>query len=325
MMFLLRRIAHALLVMLGISVVMFAVFFATPGADPSARLAGKGASPALLAQVRHQYGFDQPLPVQYARMMYRIFVQRQVMSYVNHGQNVVSRIVSAAPVTLSLVGVASIMVVIGCLVLGVGSAMLGEGRIGVALVFFMLVMVATPVFWLGEIVNMVTQGRWHDMWFLRWVPGLGYTPFTSSPWGWLLSLLLPAWTLSISFIGFYAHMLRGELLLAMRSPAIRTAWAKGASPARVWLCHGLRLSLTGVITLFGMDFAQLVGGGALLVEVVFALPGIGHLTYEALNSFDLPLLMTVVMYSALLITVTHALVDGLLIWLDPRLRDRKTV
>ncbi len=95
---------------------------------------------------------------------------------------------------------------------------------------------------------------------------------------------------------------------------------EGGRAVSVWTAHALRLSLSGVIALFGMDFAQLAGGGTLLVEVVFALPGIGHLAFEALNSFDLPLLMAVVMYAALSIVVTQALIDILLAKLDPRLR-----
>lgn len=320
MSFVLRRFAHGIAALAGISVVMFTVFFATPGTDPAARLAGKGASPALLADVRHQYGFDRPLPQQYARMMYGIFIQRRLSSYVHHGQNVVTQVMAAAPVTFSLVGLAAVMTALGSLSLGVGAALLGH-RAGAGLIAFLcLLMVATPVFWLGEIVNMVTQGAWHDRWIFRWVPGLGYTPLSQDPVRWLTCLTLPAGTLSLAFTGLYARMLRAELLTAMRSAPIRTAWAKGAGPFRVWTAHALRLSFSSVIALFGMDFAQLAGGGALLVEVVFALPGIGHLAFEALNSFDLPLLMAVVMYAALSIVVTQALIDILLARLDPRLK-----
>lgn len=319
MSFMCRRLAHGIAVLIGISVVMFTIFVSTPGTDPAARLAGKGASPALLAEVRHRYGFDKPLPQQYAHMMYALFIKRNLSSYVHHGQNVVTQVMSAVPVTISLVSLGAVITGLGCLVLGMGSAWLGDGVASRFVAFICLIMVATPVFWLGEIVNMLTQGKWHDVWIFRWVPGLGYTPFTRDPLRWLLCLTLPASTLSLSFIGLYARILRAELNLAMRSAPIRTAWAKGAGPWRVWTRHALRLSLTGVMTLFGMDFAQLVGGGALLVEVVFALPGIGHLAFEALNSFDLPLLMAVVMYAALFIVITQAIIDILLTRLDPRL------
>ncbi len=129
MSFILRRFTHGIAVLAGISVVMFTVFFATPGTDPAARLAGKGASPALLAEVRHQYGFDRPLPQQYARMMYGIFIQRRLTSYVHHGQNVVTQVMAAAPVTFSLVGLAAVITALGCLSLGMGAALLGH-RVG---------------------------------------------------------------------------------------------------------------------------------------------------------------------------------------------------
>ncbi|KXV79681.1 peptide ABC transporter permease, partial [Gluconobacter japonicus] len=139
--------------------------------------------------------------------------------------------------------------------------------------------------------------------------------------GWARSLLLPSLTLAVSFMGLYARILRSELLSAMGEDSIRTARAKGAGPVRVWLWHGLRLSWLSYVSLFGLDFAQLLGGGALLTEVVFALPGVGRLTYQALATLDLPLIMATVMYAAIFVVIANALVDGIYALLDPRIRE----
>ncbi|MFT9445641.1 ABC transporter permease [Gluconobacter japonicus] len=318
---LLSRIGQMALVIFGISVLVFCIFFATPGADPTARIAGRGASPQVMERVRAEYGFDRSLPVQYGRMMEKLFVSRDLTSFVNHGQKVVPEVASAAPVTLSLVLWAAFFWVIGSLGIGIVSAVMRDSWVDRFLMVLGLVGLSMPVFWLGEVVNLFTQSRWHDTWMFRWVPPLGYVPFTENPLGWARSLLLPSLTLAVSFMGLYARILRSELLSAMGEDSIRTARAKGAGPVRVWLWHGLRLSWLSYVSLFGLDFAQLLGGGALLTEVVFALPGVGRLTYQALATLDLPLIMATVMYAAIFVVIANALVDGIYALLDPRIRE----
>ncbi|MDI6653557.1 ABC transporter permease [Gluconobacter japonicus] len=318
---LLSRIGQMALVIFGISVLVFCIFFATPGADPTARIAGRGASPQVMERVRAEYGFDRPLPVQYVRMMEKLFVSRDLTSFVNHGQKVVPEVASAAPVTLSLVLWAAFFWVIGSLGIGIVSAVLRDSWVDRFLMVLGLIGLSMPVFWLGEVVNLFTQSRWHDTWMFRWVPPLGYVPLTENPLGWACSLLLPSLTLAVSFMGLYARILRSELLSAMGEDSIRTVRAKGAGPVRVWLWHGLRLSWLSYVSLFGLDFAQLLGGGALLTEVVFALPGVGRLTYQALATLDLPLIMATVMYAAIFVVIANALVDGIYALLDPRIRE----
>ncbi|CAI9119355.1 ABC transporter permease [Brytella acorum] len=315
------RLGQMVFVLFGISVLVFGVFFATPGADPTARIAGRGASPEVMARVRSAYGFDRPLPVQYARMMEKLFVSRDLTSFVDHGAPVVPEVMAAAPVTLSLVLWASLFWVVFSLAIGIVSAVLRDSWVDRFFMGIGLLGLSMPVFWLGEVVNLVTQSRFHDTWLFSWVPPLGYVPFSESPLGWARALLLPALTLSVAFIGLYARVLRAELLAAMGEDAIRTARAKGAGPARVWLWHGLRLSWLSYVSLFGMDFAQLVGGGALLTEVVFALPGVGRLTYQGLNTLDLPLIMATVMYAAVFVVLANAVIDGVYALLDPRIAE----
>jgi peptide/nickel transport system permease protein len=317
----LRRLAEMLFVMLGSSVVVFGIFFATPGADPAARIAGRNATPQVLAQVRHSFGFDQPLQVQYAKMMDKLFIKRDLTSFVNRGQKVIPAVIEAAPVTLSLVlGAAVIWVVFGILV-GVAAAATRGSLLDRGLMFLSLVGVSMPVFWVGSVANLLTQSRWHDSFLFHWVPGLGYTPLTQDPWMWFKGLVIPWITLAILYIGLYGRVLRANLVEAYQEDYIRTARAKGLSEARIMFRHALRTSLITFVSMFGLDFGALVGGGALLTEVVFNLPGVGRLTYEALQTLDLPFIMATVMYSSVFVVFANAVVDIAYAWLDPRVRN----
>jgi peptide/nickel transport system permease protein len=133
-------------------------------------------------------------------------------------------------------------------------------------------------------------------------------------------LILPWITLSILYIGFYARVLRSSLLDVQNEDYVRTARAKGLSPRGVLVRHMLRTSMITFVSLFGLDFGVLVGGGALLTEVVFALPGVGLLTYHSLQSLDLPVIMATVLYGAFFITTMNAIVDVVYARLDPRIR-----
>jgi peptide/nickel transport system permease protein len=183
-----------------------------------------------------------------------------------------------------------------------------------------LVGISMPVFWLGEMANLVTQSRYHDTFLFSWVPPLGYTPFASDPFMWLKHLVIPWLVLSALYIGLYARVLRAELLENEHEDYVRTARAKGLSERRVLLRHTLRTSMITFVSLFGLDFGVLVGGGALLAEVVFGLPGVGLLTYQSLTSLDLPVIMATVIYGAFFIVLVNAMVDVAYAWLDPRVR-----
>jgi peptide/nickel transport system permease protein len=318
---LLRRLAQMLFVMVGISVLTFAIFFATPGADPSARIAGRNASPETLAAVRHDFGLDRPLPVQYGLLMKRLFVTGDLTSFVNRGEKVVPEILAATPVTLSLVTGAALLWIIGSLSIGVIAAATRGSLIDRGLMALGLVGISMPVFWVGAVVNLVTQSRFHDTWLFSWVPPLGYVAFADSPWGWFTCLVFPCITLAILYIGLYGRVLRAAVIEAMQQDYIRTARAKGISERQVLLRHALRSSLAGVVALFGLDFGALVGGGALLTEVVFSLPGIGKLTYDSLQTLDLPVIMATVMYASFFVIAANAAVDVLYAFVDPRVRD----
>lgn len=314
-----HRFAAAALVLFAISVLVFLIFFATPGVDPAARIAGRGASAAVLAQVRRAFGLNEPLPIRYLLMMRHLFITRDLQSYVNPGERVIPQILQAAPVTLSLVGGAAVI----WLLLGFAGGLIAAARRGTFLdpmmMFAGIAAVSVPSFWLGEVVNLITQSRLHASVF-SWVPPLGYVSPSTSLSQWALHLLFPWLTLAVLFAGIYARVLRSELVTALDEDYVRTARAKGLSERRILFRHALRCSLVGVVSLFGLDFGSLVGGSALLTEVVFGLPGIGRLTYVSLQDLDLPVIMGTVLYGAFFVVLSNAIVDLLYAALDPRVR-----
>jgi peptide/nickel transport system permease protein len=318
--FIVRRTIGLVAVLFAITVLTFLIFFATPGVDPTRSLAGRNPTPETIAAVKHQFGLDRSKPMQYVLMMKRLFISRDLVSYGNQALQVVPAITSAAPVTFSLVFGAAVIWVVFSILTGLLAVVLKGTVFDPLLMIIALIGISMPVFWLGEVANLITQDRLHDTFLFSWVPPLGYTAFTSNPWQWFLHLIIPWITLSILYIGFYARVLRANLLEVANEDYVRTARAKGLSERNVLVRHMLRTSLITFVSLFGLDFGILVGGGALLTEVVFGLPGVGQLTYRSLVSLDLPVIMATVIYGAFFITIASALIDVLYARLDPRIR-----
>ena len=318
--FLIRRTLQLILVMFVISVVVFLIFFHTPGIDPIRQIAGRNPSASAVKEIKHQFGLDRPLPVQYALMMKKLFITRDLVSYSNQGQQIVPEIAQAAPATLSLVIGAAIIWVVMAIAMGMAAAVYKGTVIDPLLMILALIGISMPVFWVGEVANLITQSRWHDTFLFHWVPPLGYTPLTQSPLAWFEGLVIPWITLSILYTGLYARVLRANLIEVQNEDYIRTARAKGLSERRVLLRHTLRTSMITFISLFGLDFGALVAGSALVTEVVFGIHGVGYLTYQSLGNLDLPTIMATVVYGSFFIVVANALVDIAYAWLDPRIR-----
>ena len=317
--FVVRRLVSMVFVLFAISVLVFLIFNVIPSGDPAARIAGRNADPATLAAVRKDFGLDKPMPVQYVQMMKKLFVTRDLTSYVNRGAKVIPQVTQAAPVTLSLVFGAAIIWVLASIGMGMLAGVFRGKPIDTVVMVVGLIGISMPVFWLGEVVNLFTQSRLHGSVF-SWVPPLGYVPFSHSPVVCFKSLIFPWLTLSILYIGIYARVLRSAIVEAQEEDYVRTARAKGLTERRVLFRHALRTSLIGFVSLFGLDFGALVGGGALLTEVVFNLHGVGKLTYDSLQNLDLPVILATVIYAAFFVVVANAVVDLVYAWLDPRVR-----
>jgi peptide/nickel transport system permease protein len=318
--FIVRRLLWAVLVMFVISAFVFVLFFKTPGVDPARAIAGRNPSPQIMGEIRHQFGLDKPFPVQYALMMKDLFISRDLVSYSNQGVKVVPEIFAAAPATLSLVFGAAVIWVVMSIILGIAAALLRGTIVDPLLMILALIGISMPVFWAGEVANLITQSRFHDTFLFSWVPPLGYTSFTQSPVGWFKGLLIPWITLSILYIGLYARVLRANIIETEGEDYVRTARAKGLTERRVLLRHTLRGSMITYVSLFGLDFGALVAGGVLLTEVVFAIHGIGLLFYQSLSNLDLPTIMAIVVYGAFFIVLVNVIVDIAYAWLDPRVR-----
>src|SRR5256885_1878490 len=317
--FVVRRLIGLIAVMFALSVLVFLIFFETPGVDPARLMAGRHPDPQTIENIKHEFGLDRPLPVQYALMMKHMLISRDLISYGTRTK-VVPEILNATPVTLSLVVGAAVIWVVFSIALGLAAAVLRGTIWDPLLMVLALIGISMPVFWLGENVNLFTQSRWHDTFLFSWVPPLGYKPLTQDPFLWFKGLVFPWLTLSVLYVGFYARVLRANLIETESEDYVRTARSKGISEQRVLLRHNLRTSMITFVSLFGLDFGVLVAGGALLTEVVFGLPGVGLLTFNSLRALDLPVIMTTVIYAAFFITLASALVDLVYAWLDPRVR-----
>ena len=310
-----RRVLRAVLILFGISLVVFLIFFATPGADPAARLAGRGASPETVERVRTEYGLDQPMPVQYAVLMRRLFITQDLPSFVNRGELVVPAVLAAAPVTIALTAGAAVIWLAGGLGIALLATRRGHAGTGRVVVAAGLLGVSIPAFWLGEVVMLVAQGRLHQTVF-AWVPAPGLPAAT--PGEWLRGMVLPWLTLAVLYAGIYGRVLRNDLAGALTQDYVRTARAKGLGAGRVVLRHALPNALIPALALLGLDLGALLGGGTVLVEVVFGLHGIGRLTYDALRTLDLSMVMACVLYGSVLVVLANGAVEALQAMLDPR-------
>jgi peptide/nickel transport system permease protein len=309
--FAIRRIAGMIAVLFAVSVLVFVIFNVIPNADPARQMAGRSATPQLIASITEDWGFDDPLPQQYLRMMGNIF-SGEVISYETE-ENVDERIIEGIPATFSLcIGAAVVWMFFGIL-FGYLSAVRAGGLLDRALTVVAVTGISIPVFWLAAIfLNYLTYD-------LEIFPSGGYVPFGEDPLEWANHLILPWVTLAIVYVGFYSRVLRSNMLDAMDEDYVRTARAKGLSERRVMTRHVLRNSLVPIVTLFGLDFGALLGG-AILVEGIFDLNGIGQYAYESLINLDLPPIMAISLFGAFFIVLFNTLVDIAYAYLDPRVK-----
>ncbi len=309
--FIVKRTIGAAVVLFAVSAIVFLIFNVIPDSNPAQSMAGKNATPTLVAGIEEEWGLNDSLPQQYVTMMRKVF-SGDLVSYEGR-ENVDERIVEGIPATFSLcVGAAVIWMFFGVL-FGYLSARRPGGRLDRALTVLSVTGISVPEFWLAAIFLNYLAYK------LQLFPTGTYVPFTEDPLEWATHLILPWMTLSILYIGLYSRVLRSNMLDALGEDYVRTARAKGLSEHRVMTRHVLRNSLTPIVTLFGLDFGALLGG-AIVVEAVFNLNGIGLYTYESLINQDLPPVIAVVLFGAFFIVLFNALVDVFYAFLDPRVK-----
>jgi peptide/nickel transport system permease protein len=310
--FIVRRLASLVAVLFTITVLTFLIFQAIPGGDPAVRMAGRLATPQQVQDVRVQWGFDKPIYVQYARTMEKI-LDGGVISY-SQQINVEQEIVRDLPPTISLALGAGVLWLLFGVLFGLLSAMRAGGWLDRLLSALALTGISMPVFFLGAIMLYWLGYKWSLL------PLGGYVPLTSDPWGWFTHMLMPWVALSVVSIGVYSRVLRANLLDVMSEDYVRTARAKGLSERRVLIRHVLRNSLAPIATLWGLDFAWVIGGGAILVEAVFDLGGVGQYAAQSIGRLDVPAVMVITMLVAFAVVAIGAIVDVLYALLDPRVR-----
>jgi peptide/nickel transport system permease protein len=312
--FVIRRLLSMVLVLFAVSVLTFLIFNVIPNGDPAARMAGKSVRPEIVAAIREEWGFNDPLWTQYANMMKKVFTG-DLISY-EQRQDVVAEIVRGAPRTFALAIGAAILWFVTGVALGLWSAV-RAGRVSDRVVTVLaLVGISMPVFWLGALMN-------HYIGFkLGLFPNGGYVPFAESPWQWFYHLVMPWTALAVLFIGVYSRVLRSNVLDTINDDYVRTARAKGLSERRVLLKHVLRNSLIPVVTLWGLDFGLVIGGGAILTETVFDIQGVGSYFTDSIQRLDVPPVLAVVLFGAFFIVLFNTLVDIVYAVLDPRVRMR---
>jgi peptide/nickel transport system permease protein len=310
--FAIRRVLVMIAVMIAISLLTFLLFAALPNGNPANRLAGHLATPEEVHLLSVKYGFDKPIYVQYVKTMENIFTG-QAYSY-SQGFNVLTEIRAGMPATLSLALGAGIIWLLTSIVVGTLAAIKAGRYTDRVLTVLAMIGVSMPPFFLGAVL----------IYFLGYKANIfpigGFVSFTTSPWQWLRHLILPWFTLSVLFIGFYSRVLRSTILDTINEDYVRTARAKGLSERQVLFRHILRNSLIPIISLWGLDLAQVIGGGAILTETVYSLHGVGQLAATAIGALDIITLMEIVLLTAFFVVLLSALIDILYAFLDPRIR-----
>lgn len=310
--FVFRRFLSMLLVMFAVSVVTFLIFNVIPNGDPAERMAGKIPTETNIAAIREEWGFNESVFVQYATMMKKVF-SGDLESYFTQ-LNVGEEIRRGLPATLSLAIGAAIMWLSIAIAFGLYSAMRAGKTADRLLTGLALVGVSLPVFWVGALMNYYLGFK------LGLFPNGGYVKLTDNPADWFVHMLMPWTALSLLFIGFYSRVLRSNVLDTINEDYVRTARAKGLSEGRVMVGHVLRNSLIPIITLWGLDFGFVIGGGAVLTETVFDLQGVGQYAAESISQLDQPPVVAVTLLAAFFIVAVNAMVDVIYAALDPRIR-----
>jgi len=310
--FIVRRGIAMLVVLFAISVLTFLLFEAIPNGDPALRLAGRLATAVEIHEIRVKYGFDQPIYVQYLHTMSNILTG-QAYSY-TQGFNVLDEIRAGLPATLSLALGAGFIWLLTSIVVGTLAAIRAGRYTDRVLTVLAMTGVSFPPFFLGAIL----------IYYLGYKANIfplgGYVPLTQDPIQWAVHLILPWFTLSVLFVGFYSRVLRSTILDTINEDYVRTARAKGMSERQVLVRHILRNSLIPIISLWGLDLAQVIGGGAILTESIFNLHGVGQLARDSIGRLDIVPILVIVMLTAFFVVVLSAVIDILYAFLDPRIR-----
>ncbi|MDH4177172.1 MAG: ABC transporter permease [Thermoleophilia bacterium] len=318
--YVIRRLLWAIVLFVAVSFVTYVIFFLVP-ANPARLAAGQSATPEKIAEVEHFLGLDDPVHVQYARFLKRLVLEGSLGQSFLTRRSVNAEIERAAPITASLVFGGMILVLVMAIPIGILSALRPRSLADRAAMVYVLIGISLPSFWIGLMLSYLVGYR------LGLTPIAGYCEVFSVPEAsqcggvldWAYHMILPWTTLALVVAATYVRFTRAEVMETLTQDYVRTARAKGAPESVVMRRHVLRNALLPLVTLVGLDIGLLLGG-AIFIEAVFGLNGLGGTAIQSISQFDLPVLQGVVLFGAIAIIVFTLLVDLLYAWIDPRIR-----
>ncbi|QDY08523.1 ABC transporter permease [Micromonospora sp. HM134] len=308
--FVLRRLLQSVVVLLGVTLVVFLLLQLVPG-DPVRVSLGTRFDQQTYDALRERSGLDRPLVVQYLSYVGNALTGDLGVSF-RSGQPVTTIVLERLPATLSLAVTAVLLALLVAFPLGVLSAVRSGSFVDHAARVFSQFGVSVPDFWMGIMGILLFAG------VLGWLPPSGYVPLTDDPVGWASHVVLPAAAVGLVTASILTRFIRSSVLEVLAEDYVRTAEAKGLRRRVVVVRHVLRNALVPVVTVVGVQLASLVGG-VIVIEVLFAWPGVGRLTYDAVQARDYPVLQGAVLFVATLFLLVNLLVDVLYARLDPRI------
>ena len=306
--YIIKRLLMLIPVLLCVSFLIFFIMDLAPG-DPALMIAGDGADPAVVEQIREDYGFNDPLLVRYFNYMKGLVKGDLGVSYISN-KNVWDTYIQRFPATAKLAVAAIICAIVISIVLGIYSAIHQNTWKDNVSVVAALLGLSMPQFWLGLLLIIAFSLQ------LKWFPSGG-------DYGNLQSLILPAITIGTNNAALMTRTTRSSMLDVLRQDYLCTARAKGVKEKKVILKHALKNALIPIITVGGVQFAYILGG-AVLVESVFAWPGIGRLIVDSINHRDIPMVTGCVIITTMLVCIVQLIVDVIYAYVDPRIKAQYT-
>lgn len=300
--FTMKRLVYLVLVLVGVSFLVFLLLYMTPG-DPVRMMLGESATPEAQAELRLELGLDDPFLVQYGRYIKNIVVHQDLGTSYSTRRPVLDEIMTVFPNTVKLATAAIIIAVILGTFLGIVSAVRQNSLLDNAVMVLALIGTSAPIFWIGILMIILFSVN------LGWLPPSGFGSFKH--------LIMPALALGMQSTAVVARMTRSSMLEVIRQDFVKTARAKGQKESVVIMKHVFRNALIPVITVVGLQFGTLLGG-AMLTEVVFSIPGVGRLMIEAIKQRDFPIVQGSVLFVAACFSLVNLAVDLLYAVVDPK-------
>jgi peptide/nickel transport system permease protein len=309
--YILRRILSTLPVMGIVALFVFSLLYIAPG-DPAAVIAGDQASPGDVERIRQGLGLDRPFLVQFGSWLWNI-VHGDLGTSIFTNLPVSAMIAQRIEPTFSLMAITLVLTILVAVPLGVVAAWKAGSWVDRTIMAFAVFAFSLPVFVVGYVLAYVFALQF------EWLPVQGYTPLKAGLWPWLQNLILPALALGSVYIALIARITRASMLEVLQQDYVRTARAKGLGQRNILFVHALKNAAVPIVTVIGIGIALLIGG-AVVTESVFAIPGLGRLTIDAILRRDYPVIQGIVLLFSFLYVLVNLMVDVTYTLVDPRIR-----